>query len=84
MSFFEKLEDIRQRPAGARKRILFFSMIISMSVIITLWIGLLKYDGSKETSQNGPSPWQVIKNTFDISKKEIKDNLPGQIFIKEE
>ena len=85
MSFFEWLENLRQKPVEKRRRILFLSMVVSMAVIIIIWVGLLKYQNNDNARANrGPSPWQVIKNTFDTSKDELKKNLPGEVYLKGE
>ncbi len=75
MAFFDKLEKLRERPVHERKRVLFVSMAISMAAVIAIWFSLLKFSASesKEPAIKAPSPWQVIKNIFDTSKKEIKN-----------
>lgn len=85
MNFFEKLEEIRQRPIESRRRILLVSLALSMTAVIAIWLGTMKLEnsGSEKISDSGPSPWEVLKNTFESSKKELKNSLPGEVYIKE-
>ncbi|OGF83025.1 hypothetical protein A3B18_02415 [Candidatus Giovannonibacteria bacterium RIFCSPLOWO2_01_FULL_46_13] len=66
MSFFDKLEEIREKPVEKKRRILFFSMAISMAIIIILWASFVTFQDEPEKSgSSGPSPWEVIKNSFE-------------------
>ncbi|OGF65952.1 hypothetical protein A3I27_04875 [Candidatus Giovannonibacteria bacterium RIFCSPLOWO2_02_FULL_43_11b] len=65
MGIFEKLQEIREKPVAARKKLLFTWMAISMTIVIVLWIGILKFDESEnKASDNGPSPFEVLKKGF--------------------
>lgn len=69
MGIFEKLQEIREKPVAARKKLLFTWMAVSMAVVIILWIGILKLAGRKDNaSADGPSPFDVLKNGFDQLK----------------
>ncbi|OGF68796.1 hypothetical protein A3H65_03490 [Candidatus Giovannonibacteria bacterium RIFCSPLOWO2_02_FULL_45_14] len=65
MGIFEKLEQIREKPREVRKKLLIMWMTISMTVVIILWIGILKFGRSEDNnSASGPSPLEVLKNGF--------------------
>lgn len=61
MGIFEKLEEIRERPVAQRRKLLVIWMAISMAVVIVLWIGILKLGGAEKKTDNGPSPFEVLK-----------------------
>lgn len=76
MGVFEKLEQIREKPVAMRRRLLFIWMAISMTVVIILWIGILRLEGSDQKPQEkGPNPFEILKKGFEASKEVyIKGN----------
>lgn len=68
MGIFEKLEEIREKPIAARKKLLFIWMVVSMAIVIILWIGILKFGGSEnKTSNTVPSPLEVLKRGLKLT-----------------
>lgn len=84
MSFFDKLEEIRQRPIETRRRILALTLFLSMALVIGLWLSLLKSGtAAAKPASAGPKPWKVIKETFQASTQELKKTLPAEVYLKE-
>ena len=85
MSIFNKLELIREKSVETRRRILFLTLALSMIVVITIWISLLKLGADNDSKEEvaGPSPWDVLKNTFNTSRIQFEKNLPGEIYKRE-
>lgn len=77
MGFFEKLEELRQKPEGAKRRIVFAIVSFLMVLVILLWVETLSFERTtKNQSYNeGPRPWEVLKKTFEAGKKEIQEAL---------
>jgi len=84
VNFFDKLEEIRQKPVETRRRILVLTLFLSMALVIGLWLSLLKFGGTAAKSASaGPRPWEVIKGTFRASTQELKKTLPAETYLKE-
>lgn len=74
MGFFEGLIKIQNAPARKRKAILFFSVIIIMSLILTTWIYQISDESrpKNDDTSNIENPltliWSISKKAFNSIK----------------
>lgn len=72
----DKIENLRQKPESYRKKVLFFSLIIIMAAIISIWIFTLSLSFSEEKSQViSSSPMEVLGEDFNNLKNTIKNSF---------
>lgn len=82
----DKIENLQKKPESYRRKVLFFSLIIIMAVIISIWIFTLNLSPSEEKIHTVSfSPIQVLgedfnnlKNTIKNSFNQIKNEKPEQ------
>ena len=74
------IEELQNKPRFIRIQILWISVILVMSIIIFIWLVLLKSSlefseieqGSLEKQQSVPSLFGTIKEDFSILKKSLQ------------
>lgn len=66
MGLFDKLEEIRNRSEAAKKKLLFIWLTISMTIVIIIWIGILRLekDDAKEEDNKAPNPFEILKKSI--------------------
>jgi len=76
MPLMDKIENLQKKPESYKKKVLFFSLIIIMAVIISVWIFTLSLSSSEKNSQIiSSSPMQVLKEDFNNLKNTIKNSF---------
>lgn len=72
----DKIENLQKKPESYRRKVLFFSLIVIMAAIISIWIFTLSLSSLEEKSQaTGSSPVEVLGEDLDNLKNTIKNSF---------
>ena len=69
MSLVDKIENLQKKPESVRRRVLFFSVMVTMFLIITIWVSTLKI--SSKDDQKVEASYTPV----DIFNNLVKDSL---------
>lgn len=70
MGILDKIENLQKKPESYRKKILYSSLFLIMSLIILIWLSGLNFSITKEEKQQivDASPAKVLSEDFKVLK----------------